>query len=152
MDFRILGPLEVRDRRGAVSLGGTKPRAVLAFLLLHANEPVSTDRLAIALWGEDAPANAVKTVQVHVSRLRKALGDASPIDTTPAGYRLRVGPDELDADRFDQLVAEGERALGASQHERAADILRGALTLWRGPALAGLEFETFAELAIARLE
>ena len=59
-----------------VALGGTKPRALLAVLLLHANEPVSAERLAVALWGEDAPAGAVKTVQVHVSRLRKALGDA----------------------------------------------------------------------------
>jgi hypothetical protein len=70
MEFRILGPLEVNGEHGAVALGGIKPRAVLAVLLLHANEPVSADRLALALWGEDAPAGAVKTVQVHASRLR----------------------------------------------------------------------------------
>ena len=92
MNFQILGPLEARSERGPVGLGGLKPRAVLAVLLLHANEPVSAERLAGALWGEDAPAGAVKTVQVHVSRLRKALGDPEAITTTPAGYRLRVRP------------------------------------------------------------
>ena len=76
MRFRILGPLEVRGDRGMLALGGAKPRAILAVLLLHANEPVSAERLAVALWGDEAPAGAVKTVQVHVSRLRKALGDA----------------------------------------------------------------------------
>ena len=90
MDFQILGPLEVHSERGAVRLEGLKPRAVLAMLLLHPNEPVSAERLAVGLWGEDAPAGAVKTVQVHVSRLRKALGDPEAVSTTPAGYRLRV--------------------------------------------------------------
>ena len=74
MEFRILGPLEVRADGHAVALPGAKPRAVLAVLILHANEPVSAERLAQDLWGEDAPAGAVNTVQVHVSRLRKALG------------------------------------------------------------------------------
>jgi WD40 repeat protein/DNA-binding SARP family transcriptional activator len=152
MEFRILGPLEVHDQRGPVPLGGSKPRAVLAVLLLHANQPVSADRLALALWGDDAPANAVKTVQVHVSRLRKALGDVAAIETSVAGYRLRVGPDELDADRFERLVADGRRALATGQAEHAADVLGGALSLWRGPPLAGLEFEPFAATEIARLE
>ena len=92
MEFRILGPLEVRGEQGAVALGAIKPRAVLAVLLLHPNEPVSAERLAVALWGEDAPADATRTVQVYVSRLRKALGDPELIATTPAGYRLRVRP------------------------------------------------------------
>ena len=88
MEFGILGPLEVRSERGEVAVAGGKPAAVLAVLLLHANEPVSAERLAIALWGEDAPGGASKTVQVHVSRLRKALGDPEILITTPAGYRL----------------------------------------------------------------
>src|SRR4051794_39049404 len=111
MDFRILGPLDVHGDHGAVPLGGGKPRAVLAVLLLHSNEAVSAERLALALWGEDAPAAAAKTVQVHVSRLRKALGDPGLVETTPAGYRLRVGPDELDAERFMHGVDAGRRAL-----------------------------------------
>src|SRR3712207_8948704 len=88
MDFRILGPLEVRGEGGPLALGGTKPRAVLAVLLVHANEPVSAEQMAVALWGQDAPAGAVKTVQVHVSRLRKALGDA---DVVSRSEERRVG-------------------------------------------------------------
>src|SRR4051794_2270097 len=96
MDFRILGPLEVRADGRTVALTGASQRAVLAVLALHANEPVSGERLALALWGEDAGARSVKTVQVHVSRLRKALGDPGVLVTTTAGYRLGVGADELD--------------------------------------------------------
>src|SRR4051795_13341569 len=140
MDFQILGPLEARSERGAVGLEGLKPRAVLAMLLLHANEPVSAERLAVGLWGQDAPAGAVRTVQVHVSRLRKALGDPEAVATTPAGYRLRVRPDELDAERFRKGGAAGRRALDAEQPERAAVLLQEALELWRGPPLAELEF------------
>src|SRR5215212_8219185 len=152
MEFSILGPLEVRGERGAVALGGSKPRAVLAVLLLHPNEPVSADRLALALWGEDAPAGAAKTVQVHVSRLRKALGDPGLVETTPAGYRLRVRRDELDVERFERGVDAGRRALAAGQPEEAAARLRDALALWRGPALADLAFEPFAQAEIERLE
>ncbi len=152
MEFRILGPLEVRDTHGAVALGGAKPRAVLAVLLLHPNEPVSAERLALALWGEDAPSNAVKTVQVHVSRLRKALGEADRIATTPAGYCLRVGSDELDAQRFELLVDDGRRALAGGRAEHAAVLLAEALSLWRGRALDDVAYEPFAQTEIARLE
>ena len=152
MDFRILGPLEVRSDHGAVALGGVKPRSVLAMLLLNANEPVSAERLAVALWGEDAPANAAKTVQVHVSRLRKALDDPEIVATTPAGYRLRLDADELDAQRFERLVEDGRRAFDAGQPEHAGTILREALALWRGPPLADLAFEPFAPPEIARLD
>jgi WD40 repeat protein/DNA-binding SARP family transcriptional activator len=152
MEFRILGPLEVRSDAGGVSLGGTKPRAVLAMLLLHADEPVSAERLAQALWGEESPRRAVKTVQVHVSRLRKALGDGEIVATTPAGYRLRLRPGELDAERFARLVEDGRGALADGRAEHAAAVLREALGLWRGPALADLAFEPFAQAEIARLE
>jgi WD40 repeat protein/DNA-binding SARP family transcriptional activator len=152
MDFRILGPLEVLGDHGAVTLGGRKPRAVLAVLLLHANKPVSPERLATALWGEDAPAGAVRTVQVHISRLRKALGDGDVVTTTPAGYQLRVLPGELDAQRFEQLVEEGRRALNAGRAKEAAILLREAAGLWRGPPLADLAFEPFAQREIERLE
>src|SRR5689334_1975813 len=100
MEFQILGPLEVRCDGRLVALGGHRPRAVLAVLLVHANEPVSAERLAAAVWGEDAPRETVRTVQVHVSRLRKALADDSVLTSTPAGYRLRVRAGELDAERF----------------------------------------------------
>ena len=152
MNFQILGPLEAHGERGVVGLEGLKPRAVLAMLLLHANEPVSAERLAVGLWGEDAPAGAVKTVQVHVSRLRKALGEPDAVSTTPAGYRLRVRPGELDAERFARGVAEGRRALEGGDPQRAGILLREALELWHGPALADLEFEPFAAAEIAALE
>src|SRR4051812_25500354 len=113
MEFSVLGPLEVRADGRPVRVGGIKPRAVLAVLALHANQPVSAERLALALWGEDAPAGAVRTVQVHVSRLRKALGDSDILATTPGGYRLRLQAGELDAERFDRHVAEGMRAMAA---------------------------------------
>jgi DNA-binding SARP family transcriptional activator len=105
-----LGPLEVRSESGIVALGGIKPRALLAVLLLHPNESVHGERLALALWGEDAPASAVKTMQVYISRLRKALGDAEALVTTPAGYCLRVRKDELDAERFARLSRTASRA------------------------------------------
>jgi WD40 repeat protein/DNA-binding SARP family transcriptional activator len=152
MEFRILGPFDVRTESGPVALGGTKPRAVLAVLLMHPNEPVSAERMAIALWGEDAPESAVKTVQVHVSRLRKALGDGDVVATTPAGYCLRVRPGELDAERFEHLVEDGRRALAEGRAEHAAKVLREALVLWRGPPLAELALEPFAPAEIARLE
>src|SRR3954452_13371830 len=106
MEFGILGPLEVRAGGRRVALGGAKPRAVFAVLALHANQPVSAERVAVALWGEEAPAGAVKTVQVYVARLRKALDDPDVLVTTPAGYCLRVRPGELDAERFERRVAE----------------------------------------------
>ena len=152
MEFRILGPLEVHGDSGLVALGPVKPRAVLAVLLLHPNRPVSAQRIAEALWGEAQPVDATRTVQVYVSRLRKALGDPEVIVTTPAGYRLRVRDDELDAERFERRVEAGRRALGAGRPEQAALLLREALGLWRGPPLAELEFEAFAQPEIARLE
>jgi WD40 repeat protein/DNA-binding SARP family transcriptional activator len=152
MEFRILGPIEVRTEHGIVPLGGRKPRAVLAVLLLHANEPVSADRLAAALWGEQASVGAVKAVQVNVSRLRKALGDGEIVTTSDAGYCVRVAPGELDAERFERLVEEGRRTLAAGRPEQAAEVLREAAALWRGPPLADLAFEPFAQTEIARLE
>src|SRR3954453_18664866 len=97
MEFRILGPLEVRADGHSVALPAAKPSALLAALIVHANESVSTDRLALGLWGEDAPATALKTVQVYVSRLRRALGYAGMLETTPGGYRLRVRTEDVDA-------------------------------------------------------
>src|SRR5689334_13419016 len=152
MEFRILGPLEVRTEHGVVPLGGRKPRAVLAVLLLHANEPVSADRLATALWGEQASAGAIKAVQVNVSRLRKALSDGEIVTTSDAGYSVRVAPGELDAERFERLVQDGRRTLAAGRPEQAAAVLREAAALWRGPPLADLAFEPFAPTEIARLE
>ncbi|MGI8480347.1 MAG: BTAD domain-containing putative transcriptional regulator, partial [Gaiellaceae bacterium] len=137
MEFRILGPLEVLENGRQVDLGGAKQRALLAVLLLHANEVVSTDRLIDALWEEDAPETGRKALQVYVSQLRKALGKER-IATRSPGYRLQVERDELDLARFQRLLEEGKP--------------REALSLWRGPPLADFAFERFAHSEIARLE
>ena len=116
MDFRILGPLEALDRGQPVPLGGTKRRAVLALLLLHANETLSTDRLVDELWGDQPPASAAKTVQVHISRLRRALvaaGETDLVLTREHGYELLLDPEHIDARRFERLVAEGRAGLSA---------------------------------------
>jgi predicted ATPase/DNA-binding SARP family transcriptional activator len=158
MDFRILGPLEALDEGRAVALGGSKQRALLALLLLHANETLSTDRLIDELWGEHPPATAAKTVQVHVSRLRKALaagagnGSDGVVVTRERGYELRVDPECLDAHRFERLLAEGRSELAAGRPEQAASTLETALLLWRGPPLHDLAFEPFAQREIARFD
>ena len=154
MEFRLLGPLEVRrDDGGAVALGGAKQRALLAVLLLHANEVVSTERLVDELWGARPPARAVHTVQVFVSRLRGALAAAaSRLSTRPPGYLLELGADELDADRCERLYARGRAALGAAEPELALALLHEAEGLWRGPPLAEFTYEPFAQAVIARLE
>src|SRR3954447_11143596 len=131
MEFRILGPMEVTDGEHLLALGGLKQRLLLAVLLLRRNEVVSPDQLRAELWGERPPATAAKSIQVYVSRLRKELGPDKLV-TRPPGYLLRVEDSELDAAQFDRLLAEARTA----DPTRAADRLRTALALWRGPALA----------------
>src|SRR5438046_402984 len=109
MHFRILGPLEVRDGERVLDVGGGKQRAVLALLLLHANEVVGSDRLIDELWPDEPPRSAAKIVQVHVSRLRKVLDNAGEgiLVTRDHGYLLRVEPGRLDVERFQELLGEG---------------------------------------------
>ena len=153
LDFRILGPLEVRDGETALHLGGAKQRGVLALLLLHPNEVVSTGRLIDQLWGDSPPDDAATALQAHVSRLRKALpGGRSILVTEPPGYALRLEPGQVDLQRFEQSVDDGCTALAAGDAERAASQLREALQLWRGRPLADLEDEPFARDATSHLE
>jgi DNA-binding SARP family transcriptional activator/tetratricopeptide (TPR) repeat protein len=137
MEFRILGPLEVLEDGRPVDLGGVRQRALLAILLLHANEVVSTDRLIDALWEEGAPRTSRKALQNYVSHLRKVLGEER-LRTRAPGYLVRVEPDELDLARFQRFAASGQPA--------------DALSLWRGPALAEFAYQRFAETEVARLE
>ena len=148
VEFRILGPLEVVRDGQVVKLGGALQRTLLALLLTSANGVLSVDRLIDALWGERPPREAQNALQYHVSQLRKALGGPDVIETREPGYVVRVSPDELDLLRFEQLV---ETAEGAPP-ERAARLLRDALGLWRGPPLADLKNEAFAQSEIRRLE
>ena len=147
MEFRLLGPLEVVEHDRLVALGGGRQRSLFAVLLLHANEVVSTDRLSDALWGQDPPRRAAKNIQVYVSRLRKELGEGRLV-TRPPGYVLQVDRSELDLGRFEQLVAEA----GSADPKTAAQRLRQALEIWRGPALSDLAYEPCVQAEIARLE
>jgi predicted ATPase/DNA-binding SARP family transcriptional activator len=151
MEFRILGPLEAWDEGGQVSLGGRKPRALLALLLLQPNKVVPADRLIDELWGEDSPERAAAALRINVARLRKKLpGDV--LTTRSPGYAVRVAPDELDVHRFERLVEEGRSLLARDLAADASQRLRDALSLWRGPALADFAYESFAQAPIARLE
>ena len=151
MELRILVPLLMWDEGREVSLSGPKPRALLAVLLLHLNEVVPTDRLIDELWGEDSPEDAAAALRVNVSRLRKALPQ-DLLTTRSPGYVIRVEPDELDLHRFERLIDEGRSLLARGLAADASERLRDALSLWRGPALADFVSESFAQLAIARLE
>ena len=150
MDFRILGPLEVAQDGRLVALGGAQQRALLAVLLIHRGEVVSTDRLIDELWGERAPSSATKVVQGYISQLRKALGD-DVIVTRGHGYLLAVQNERVDVGRFEMLVAGGQSALAAGDPVAGDQRLDEALALWRGDPLADFAFERFAQGEIARL-
>jgi len=151
VEFRLLGPLEAVVDGAPVRLGPPQQRALLALLLLNANEVVSRDRIVDELWGERPPATAIKLVQVYVSGLRKVLAPDVLI-TRPPGYLLQVEPDAVDLDRFRRHLDEGGAALGAGAPAAAADHFRSALALWRGPALADFAFAPFAQAQIGRLD
>jgi DNA-binding SARP family transcriptional activator len=151
MRFRILGPLEVEGDGGELPLGGPKPRALLALLLLHPNEVVPADRLVDELWGGDSGEGGAGALRVNVARLRKALPEGV-LRTRSPGYVVRVAPDELDLHRFEHLVDEGRGLLARGLATDASQRLREALSLWHGPALADFAYESFAQPAIARLD
>ena len=147
LELRILGPLEVGSAGGLVSIGGQKQRALLAMLVIRANEVVSTDRLVEDLWAGSPPRTAGTSLQNFVSQLRKAIGPDILV-TRPPGYVLRVEPDQIDARRFERLVRDGR---DGSPEERAGQ-LGAALALWRGPVLADFGFEPWAQSEIGRFD
>ena len=145
-----------RDGR-PLALTGLRQRALLAFLVLHAGELVSSDRLIVALFGEDASSGAANALQQAVSRLRRTLGDDGAPDQTvlvtrPPGYVLEIDPDRVDLKRFELLVAQARERLERGELPGAANDLRDALSLWRGPPLADLTELEFAQGEIRRLE
>jgi peptide/nickel transport system substrate-binding protein len=153
--YRLLGPLEVMVDGTAVDLGGLKQRALLAILLLHANQPVQRDVLIDRLWGEHPPAGAEHAVNVYIWRLRKALQAASGtqrVVTRQGAYLLRAAEEQVDVALFERLADQGRRALAAQAAGRASAVLGEALALWRGVPLADFRFEPFAQAEIARLE
>ncbi|MEU9832227.1 BTAD domain-containing putative transcriptional regulator [Streptosporangium sp. NPDC048047] len=175
MRFGILGPTEVRPADGRpVPVGGPRLRALLALLLLTPDRVVTTTRLIEGLYGDDPPAGAGNALQAQISRLRHLLDTAGTAGTAndaaggganggagggrgmvtrhPAGYRLAVPPEAVDAHRFERLARQGRAALASGRHERAGELLGEALGLWRGPALADVLNAPFATAAAARLE
>jgi DNA-binding SARP family transcriptional activator len=149
--FAVLGPLEVWVDGRPVRLGGPKQRALLAFLLLHANEAVSRDRLIDALWGESPPPSASESLDAYVYRLRKLIGH-DRLARRGSGYLLSVQAGELDADKFELLAAGARQAADAGDSRGAVAMLTEALALWRGPALADVLYEPFAGAPTRHLE
>src|SRR5215207_283400 len=148
MRFQVLGPLEVTRERGPVPLGGPKQRAVLAHLIVRANQVISADALIDRVWGDEPPESARNVLQTYISHLRSALGSDRVEGRTP-GYVLHLESGELDAVRFEDLVREARSANG--QSDRAASLLKEALELWRGAAFADLAAEESLAGEIARL-
>jgi DNA-binding SARP family transcriptional activator len=159
MQFRLLGPLEVWAGDERINLGGAKQRALLALLLLNANRTVRRTQVVDWLWDTAPPRTAGDLVHEYVSRLRRALRRCGASDPSPqrllthaSGYVLRVMPEELDLDRFERLVEQAQQRMAARDLELASGMLRQALELWRGPALANLPSGLAVDAERARLE
>ena len=153
MEFGILGPLRVLAQGGEVLVPGAKRRALLAVLLLHHRDAVvPAERLIDELWGDDPPATAAKGLQVHMSELRRALGDGQPIVTRPNGYAVELAPGALDLEHLERRLDEARRLRSAGDLRGAAEALRAALALFRGPPLADVELLGRAAGEGARLD
>lgn len=158
INFRVLGPLEATKAGRSLPLGGRKQRAVLAILLLNVNQTVPVERLISGVWRERAPGNPLNTLQVYVSNLRRVLEPARSGDqqqlliTKEPGYRIQAEFEQLDVLQFLKFAAIGRSLLEENRYEEASGYLHGALKLWRGPALADLADELFAEGELVVLE
>ncbi|MEV7009300.1 BTAD domain-containing putative transcriptional regulator, partial [Streptosporangium sp. NPDC051022] len=148
----VLGSLALETATGPARVGGARLRALLARLALEAGRPVRPATLVEALWGEEAPDDPLRALQSLASRLRRALGDPGLLTSGPAGYRLAVEPDAVDAVRFERLARAGRSSQARSRPAEAAATLREALSLWRGPALADVREAPFAAAEAERLE
>jgi DNA-binding SARP family transcriptional activator/tetratricopeptide (TPR) repeat protein len=156
LEFHILGPLEIRRDGEVVRVAAGRQRALVAALLLHTNHVVPADRLIGYLWGENAPATALSTLQSLVHRLRRVLEPGGrewrTLLAKPPGYLLRVEHGHLDLQRFEELSERGRQALSRGDADGGARTLREALALWRGPALADVDADTAYRLASSRLQ
>ncbi|MDJ0954162.1 MAG: AfsR/SARP family transcriptional regulator, partial [Acidimicrobiia bacterium] len=147
MEFRVLGPLQVMDEGRPVAITAPRQRALLAVLLVHANEVVSTDRLLDLVWGDDQP--DLSSLRYQVSKLRQTL-PADAVETVSPGYVVRVGAEELDSLRFEQLLQEARNVVPTDPGGAVAS-LDTALSLWRGDPYADFAYEEFALPEIRRL-
>ncbi|QYN23554.1 BTAD domain-containing putative transcriptional regulator [Amycolatopsis sp. DSM 110486] len=154
MRVALLGPLRAACDDGTpVDIGGARLRMLLARLALDAGRAVPAEVLIDGLWGTEPPADAANALQSLVSRLRRALRPAgAELESGAGGYRLALAADTVDAHRFERLAAEGRRELSASRDSRAAELLRTALDLWHGAALADVLDAPFAAAPATRLE
>jgi len=154
--FRVLGPLEVTCGDVEVPIAGARQRALLAYLLLHPNRVVASDRLIDELFGDEPPDGALNSVHTGISRLRRQLTEAGvtepPIVTRPPGYMLELAPDQLDLHDFERLLEQGRRQLDAGTPDLAGETMRDALALWRGSPLADIANYPFAQAEASRLE
>jgi DNA-binding SARP family transcriptional activator len=152
IDFFLLGPLEARQRERPLRLGSIKHRMLLAKLLLHPNQVVSTEELIEAVWGEEPPPTVKQSLQNHVAALRKAIetgngaGPPRTLVTRDPGYLLRVDPERLDLHRFQRLDREGRQALAAGNPARAADLRRARLAETASPLPVSLNLPVSAVL------
>ncbi|GAA3535170.1 hypothetical protein GCM10022419_013390 [Nonomuraea rosea] len=139
----MLGPLDVTGSGKKITIGAAKQQAILAVLLLRPAQVVTIDHLMAELWGEESPATAKTSLQTYVYRLRRALAPLEVcLETCGAGYRLTVPDEAVDLRVFESSVAEVSSALAQGRFPAAAGRLRDALSMWRGPLLAGVETES----------
>jgi len=150
--IRLLGPVDVVVGGQPLPLGSGLVRTMLAALAVRAGQVLPAELLIEAMWGAATPRTASHALHVHASTLRKLVPDDLPIVGRPGGYVLQVGPGQLDTDRFEDLAARGRAELSSGHGEAAAALLRDALGLWRGPALADFRYEPFAQAELARLD
>ena len=152
IEFRLLGPVEALRGGSTLPVGGPRQRALLALLLREPGRPVSAESLVEELWHGRAPAGAATTLRSYVSKLRTVLDADAPLVATPGGYSLEVSPETIDSHRFEQLAREGEEALARRRAQRAGEVLREALQLWRGRPFDGLADDGLLRLEAERLD
>lgn len=162
IEIRVLGPLELMCGEHSAAPTAPKPRSVLALLLLHGNQTVPVPDLVNELWGDEPPASAMTTLQTYILHLRKLLSSAlslstsavarSVLITAPGGYQFRSEAADFDLPRYQQVAADGRRALAAGQNAAAAELLLQAQDLWRGPALTDVHAGPQLQPQIKRLQ
>ncbi|MFJ8580878.1 BTAD domain-containing putative transcriptional regulator [Micromonospora sp. NPDC093277] len=135
-----------------LDLGTPKARMLLAVLLCQAGNPVSEEQLALALWGNTPPKSATKNMQTYAHRLRRHLGDPARVVREGSGYLVPALREELDATKFEHLAAAGRAVAANGELEEASRRLREALSLWRGPAFAGMTDVLVLAAEAARLD
>lgn len=142
MRLGALGPVEVLSAGSSVNIGGPKPKALLAALMLEPRQVVSIDRLVDLIWDENPPQSAVALLHTYVSALRRgfaAIGEQSALRTRAPGYVLDLDPTDVDIGEFARMLAEGRRAEQRADHSAAGQLYQRALKLWRGPAFGGVD-------------